>query len=296
RCRIWAEGGVVDSAAHDFSQTEEFLKAAEEMVGPYEWSRYDVLCLPPSFPYGGMENPCLTFVTPTLLAGDRSLAFVVAHEISHSWTGNLITNRTWEHFWLNEGWTMWLERNIIVACTPSPPPLASQVTANPHYYDFSAQKGWKDLQDDVERFQSMGAESLTALVPDLEGIDPDDAFSTVPYEKGFTLLNELQRRVGKKEFHGFARAYIAKFRMGIIDSSSFRDFFLQHFKASTSKLKDFNWQAWFEDPGMPPITPKFDDTLCVASWRLADAWLVSDKTPAKTEAETFKSWTSPQKV
>ncbi|CAM9800066.1 unnamed protein product, partial [Laminaria digitata] len=112
-CRIWSEPGVVESAAFDFSQTEEFLQTAEGLVGPYEWGRYDVLCLPPSFPYGGMENPCLTFVTPTLLSGDKSLAFVIAHEISHSWTGNLVTNRTWEHFWLNEGWTMWLERNIM---------------------------------------------------------------------------------------------------------------------------------------------------------------------------------------
>ena len=84
---------MVKEAAFEFSQTEDFLHAAEKLAGPYKWGRYDLLCLPPSFPYGGMENPCLTFVTPTLLAGDKSLADVVAHEIAQSWTGNLVTNR-----------------------------------------------------------------------------------------------------------------------------------------------------------------------------------------------------------
>lgn len=113
RVRIWAEPEVVESAEYEFAQTEDFLSAAEQITGcPYQWGRYDVLCLPPSFPYGGMENPCLTFATPTLLAGDRSLADVIAHEIAHSWTGNLVTNHTWAHFWLNEGWTMWLQRKI----------------------------------------------------------------------------------------------------------------------------------------------------------------------------------------
>ena len=100
RVRVWAEPGVVEAAASDFSQTEDFLKAAEDLTCPYVWKRYDVLCLPPSFPYGGMENPCLTFATPTLLTGDKSLADVIAHEIAHSWTGNLVTNHTWSHFWL----------------------------------------------------------------------------------------------------------------------------------------------------------------------------------------------------
>ncbi|GMI37192.1 hypothetical protein TeGR_g3539, partial [Tetraparma gracilis] len=109
RCRVWAEPALVEQVAYEFSETEAFLATAEALTLPYQWGRYDLVCLPPSFPYGGMENPCLTFVTPTLLAGDRSLADVVAHEIAHSWTGNLVTNATWEHFWLNEGWTMWLQ-------------------------------------------------------------------------------------------------------------------------------------------------------------------------------------------
>ncbi|MEE6519831.1 hypothetical protein FKM82_017582, partial [Ascaphus truei] len=99
RTVVWTEKELMDASAYEFAETEKMLKHAEDLVGPYVWERYDLLILPPSFPYGGMENPCLTFVTPTVLAGDRSLASVIAHEISHSWTGNLVTNKTWEHFW-----------------------------------------------------------------------------------------------------------------------------------------------------------------------------------------------------
>lgn len=115
RSRVWAEKEVVDKAAFEFSETESMVKAAENLLGKYVWGQYDILVLPPSFPYGGMENPCLTFATPTLLAGDKSLANVIAHEIAHSWTGNLVTNKDWEHFWLNEGFTVFVERKILAA-------------------------------------------------------------------------------------------------------------------------------------------------------------------------------------
>lgn len=110
---MWAEQEQIDEAAEEFSQTADFIAKAEEICGPYVWERYDLLVMPPSFPFGGMENPCLTFVTPTLLAGDKSLATVVAHEIAHSWTGNLVTNRNFEHFWLNEGFTVFVEGKIV---------------------------------------------------------------------------------------------------------------------------------------------------------------------------------------
>merc|ERR1719197_2049339 len=106
---------MIDASAYEFAETEDYIKTGEELLGPYVWGQYDLLVLPPSFPYGGMENPCLTFVTPTLLAGDRSQVHVVAHEISHSWSGNLVTNETWEHFWLNEGLTVFTEIKILRA-------------------------------------------------------------------------------------------------------------------------------------------------------------------------------------
>lgn len=110
---VWAEEGIIEACAQEFSQTCEMLQTASDICGPYVWKQYDLLVMPPSFPFGGMENPCLTFVTPTLLAGDKSLANVVAHEIAHSWTGNLVTNRDFEHFWLNEGFTVFVETKIV---------------------------------------------------------------------------------------------------------------------------------------------------------------------------------------
>ena len=171
RCRVWAEPSLIASVAYEFGEAELFLKAAEDITCPYQWTRYDILCPPPSFPFGGMENPCLTFATPTLLAGDRSLADVIAHEIAHSWTGNLVTNATWEHFWLNEGWTVWLERKIM-----------SRVKGNEEVVKLSAQSGWVALTDSINQY---GAEhKFTKLICRLDGDgDPDDAFSSVPYEK-----------------------------------------------------------------------------------------------------------------
>lgn len=170
RVRVWSEPEMIEAVAYEFGETEDFLTAAESLTCPYQWGRYDVLCLPPSFPYGGMENPCLTFATPTLLAGDRSLADVIAHEIAHSWTGNLVTNQTWEHFWLNEGWTVWLERKII-----------AKVKGSDEYRKLSATSGWKTLIDSVNGFGS--THEYTRLVRPPTDEDPDDAFSSIPYEK-----------------------------------------------------------------------------------------------------------------
>ena len=171
---------MVEAVAWEFAETESFIAKAEEISGhAYEWSRYDILCMPPSFPFGGMENPCLTFATPTLLAGDRSLANVVCHEIAHSWMGNLVTNHTWEHFWLNEGWCRWLEERTLTKLSPN---------------NFHLQESLSSLEDSVQQF---GEDSpLTQLVPPLDGIDPDDSFSSVPYEKGLALLNHLAFVVG----------------------------------------------------------------------------------------------------
>lgn len=168
RSVVWSEPEMVDAGAYEFAETEDFLAAGEAVAGPYVWGRYDLLLLPPSFPYGGMENPQLTFVTPTLIAGDRSLSNVVAHEVAHSWTGNLVGCRSWENFWLNEGFTVFLERKIL-----------ARARGDPSLFDFKALGGWDDLKATVA---TIGAEhNYTRLVPDLsDGNDPDDAFSRIP--------------------------------------------------------------------------------------------------------------------
>jgi len=227
---------MVEAGAFEFSQTEEFLQIAEKLVGKYVWGNYDVLLLPPSFPYGGMENPCLTFVTPTLLSGDRSNADVIAHEISHSWTGNLVTNRTWEHFWLNEGFTVYLERAIYAE-------MYGQPTRH-----FKSIIGYKSLQDSIDAFGATNP--LTNLIPDLKGIDPDDAFSSVPYEKGYNFLVYLENLVGGYSvFVKFVHDYIDNFKYQSITSEDFKNFFLKYFDGKVD-LSGVDWNKWFFQPGM----------------------------------------------
>ncbi|TDH74158.1 hypothetical protein CCR75_007559 [Bremia lactucae] len=277
RSRVWAEPTIVTKAAHEFAQTEAFLQHAEEITGQeYVWQRYDLVCLPPSFPYGGMENPCLTFVTPTLLAGDRSLADVVAHEISHSWTGNLVTNRSWTDFWLNEGWTMWLERKI-----------QTRIAQDPKAYDLKALLGLRDLKEAVEAFGH--DHPYTALVPNMDGIDPDDVFSSIPYEKGFNFLHYLSTVVGGQDvFETFAKAYIQAFKFQTITSQEFRTFFESYFIGQPDVLKTIDWEAWFYSPGMPPVANTFDTTLT------CQATMLGTQMATRNQMDTWTSVTSTQ--
>ncbi|KAF6738435.1 Leukotriene A-4 hydrolase [Oryzias melastigma] len=262
RSRVWSEKEFVDKAAFEFSETETMLKTAEYLAGPYVWGQYDILVLPPSFPYGGMENPCLTFATPTLLAGDKSLSTVIAHEISHSWTGNLVTNKTWEHFWLNEGHTVYLERMI-----------GRQMYGEP-FRQFKAMGGWKDLQDSVNTF---GANNpLTNLVPSLQDVDPDDAFSSVPYEKGFALLYHLEELLGGPEvFMGFVKSYIQLFAYGSATTEDWKNYLFSYFKDQAEVLKRVDWNAWMYTPGMPPVKPQYDATLADACISLSQRWITA---------------------
>ncbi|RHY52241.1 hypothetical protein DYB38_005292 [Aphanomyces astaci] len=283
RSRVWSEPSQVDAVAYEFAQTEDFLKNAETIMGQaYVWGRYDLVSLPPSFPFGGMENPCLTFATPTLIAGDRSLADVIAHEIAHSWTGNLITNETWEHFWLNEGWTMWLQRKIM-----------AKIYTELHF-DFDAILGWTALQSSVDAYGA--AHEFTKLVPTLDGCDPDDAFSSVPYEKGFNFLYYLSKVVGDDQFELFAQAYVQHFKYKTVTSDAFKAFFIGYFTPTkATELATIDWQTWFYGPGMPP-KPAFDTTISAASAALAQSWLQGGTTTAHRGADDVAGWTSSQVV
>ena len=292
RVKIWAEPGVCEKAAFDFSQTEDFLRAAEELTCEYAWTRYDVLCLPPSFPYGGMENPCLTFCTPTLLTGDKSLADVIAHEIAHSWTGNLVTNHTWSHFWLNEGWTMWLQRKI-----------EQRVKGGVEHLRLSAQSGWNHLKDDVAQLTGE-SEKFTKLVwPLEEGADPDDAFSGIPYEKGFNLLHMLECIVGSTVFEAFAKEYIGKFKFQTVTAGEFKDCFLEFIKshndAKVNKaIKALDWDQLLLGTGMPLYEPDFTNSLSSASVNLGQRWLQAAKEQsglAGARAEDIAGWSTLQK-
>ena len=250
RCTIYAEKTVVEKAAWEFSDTEKFLKIAENYIGEYVWGQYNILVLPPSFPFGGMENPTLTFLTPSLIAGDKSLVSVVAHEISHSWTGTLVTNENWPDFWLNEGFTMFIERKI----------LSSHKDKDMAKLD--AMVGLSNLKADIIAFGE--SKSFSSLEPNLLGRNPDDAFNKVPYEKGFNLLYYLENKVNNDDiFQKFMRSYIDKFKKGVVKYMDFRTFFETFIKNNVKDwekiLNDIDWDTWVFAPGFPPVENDFSN-------------------------------------
>ncbi|XP_008233387.1 PREDICTED: leukotriene A-4 hydrolase homolog [Prunus mume] len=237
RTRVYSEAvpAVLESAATEFASTEDMIRQGEALFGPYEWERFDLLVLPPSFPYGGMENPRMTFLTPTVLKGDSSGAQVVAHELAHSWTGNLITNKTNEHFWLNEGFTTYAERRIVEAVQGE-----DRAALNIGI-------GWRGLNKEMERFKDNL--EVTKLKTNQEGVDPDDVYSEVPYEKGFQFLWRIERQVGRPAFDEFLKKYIATFKFQSIDTDTFLDFL----KANLPGIeKEVDLILWTEGTGIPP--------------------------------------------
>lgn len=240
RTGVYAEPSVVDKAASEFSDTEKMVEATEKMYGPYRWGRYDLLVLPPSFPYGGMENPRLTFATPTVLAGDKSLVSLVAHELAHSWSGNLVTNATWRDFWLNEGFTVYLERRIL------------ETVYGHEREEMEAALGMRDLRDDLARLDDRDE----ILHIDLKGRDPDDGSTDVPYEKGALFLRHLEQTFGRERFDGFLRSYFEHFAFQSITTDQFLDYL------KTNLLKKYPELAarvpvdeWINQPGIPASAP-----------------------------------------
>ncbi|EFN66270.1 Leukotriene A-4 hydrolase [Camponotus floridanus] len=278
RSKVWAEKEYIDQSAYEFGETETMLQCAEQLCGPYIWGIYDILVLPPSFPFGGMENPCLTFVTPTILAGDRSLANVIAHEISHSWTGNLVTNANFEHFWLNEGFTMFIERKINAK-------MFSEKTRH-----FEALHGIECLSEEMKNLGETN--QLTNLVPNLIGIDPDDAFSIVPYEKGHTFLFYLEQLLGGPEvFEPFLKSYLNTYKYKSIKTDIWKDYLYQYFSEEVKLLNSVDWDTWLYKPGMPPVIPDYDKTLTNACTELAKRWIQWDESTVspftKLDIESF---------
>lgn len=266
RSKVFAEPEVVKAAAWEFADVDRMIDGAESLFGPYIWDQFNLLVMPPSFPYGGMENPTLTFLTPTLIAGDRSLVAVVGHELAHSWTGNLVTNATWEDFWLNEGWTVYAERRIVERLYGTE--LASLQAAN----------GLTSLKKAFENFG--GADSpYTKLKTDLKGIDPDEVFSSVPYEKGFLFLIAIERAVGRPVFDQFIQSYIHDFGFRSLTTEQFVEYLNSKLPQAQSKV---NFSEWINEPGLPPDAPVFkskmiDDVLAVQKrWEAGERELNAD--------------------
>lgn len=241
RSGVYAEPSVLDRAAHEFADVEKMIEAAEKLGGPYRWGRYDILVLPPSFPYGGMENPRLTFATPTILAGDRSLTSLVAHELAHSWSGNLVTNATWADFWLNEGLTTYFERRIIEALYGREQATMLEVL------------GRRELVDEMKRLPA----AETVLHINLAGRDPDDGFTSVPYEKGSAFARVLEEAAGRKRFDPFLRAYFNRYAFQSITTAEFADEVRANLiKEQVDLARRVRMDEWLYEPGLPPNAPE----------------------------------------
>ncbi|MCB0282993.1 MAG: M1 family metallopeptidase [Calditrichaeota bacterium] len=247
-CGVYAEPAMIDKAAYEFVDTEKMIKAAESLYGPYRWGRYDMLVLPPSFPFGGMENPRLTFLTPTIIAGDRSLVSLVAHELAHSWSGNLVTNATWDDFWLNEGFTTYSEYRIM------------EKLYGADYAQMIAQLGYQDLLRTLERLGYDNPDTRLAL--DLTGRHPDET-TNVAYDKGQLFLTALEKAYGRDKFDAFLQKYINTFAFKTMTSEHFLKFLEKNLiKDTESTHQAVRVYEWVYDPGLPdncpvPDSPEF---------------------------------------
>ncbi|RYD80804.1 MAG: M1 family peptidase [Sphingobacteriales bacterium] len=246
RTGVYAEPETLEKAAYEFADMDKMLVTAEELYGPYQWGRYDVLVLPPSFPFGGMENPMLTFATPTILAGDRSLVSLVAHELAHSWSGNLVTNANWNDFWLNEGFTVYFERRIMEAIEGK------------DYADMLEVLGYQDLQKTLE---DLGPNSNhTKLKLDLKDRDPDDGMNQIAYEKGYFLLRTIEEKVGRKRFDKFVKEYFHKFSFQSMTTEAFVEYIDKELVANHSELRPVI-QRWIYEPNIPNDVKVADSKL-----------------------------------
>ncbi len=244
---LYSEANYLDKAAYEFALTEQMIKEAEALYGPYRWGDYDLLVLPPSFPFGGMENPRLSFITPTIIAGDRSLDSLIAHELAHSWSGNLVTNASWRDLWLNEGFTSYFEARITEAV---------------HGTDRMKMEAALNLQSLKAEMADMEPH-LQALVVTENIKDPDDVFSSVAYDKGRFFLEWLETKVGRLTFDQFLNQYFDHFAFQSISTEQFLSYLDQHLiKPSNGKIKMSAVKDWIYEPGLPadlpvPTTRKF---------------------------------------
>ncbi len=277
RTGVWAEPVTLPAAAKELEDTEKMVTAAEQLFGPYGWGRYDMIVLPPSFPFGGMENPTLTFLTPTFIAGDKSLTSLIAHELAHSWSGNLATNATWADFWLNEGTTTYAERRIVEAVY-GPRIAAQQVALGIDAID-------KALKDHPAADQR--------LAIDLKGRHPDEGLTDIAYEKGAAFLRMLETNVGRERFDPFMRGWFERHAFKPVTSAMFLADLRQHLikgdRALEAKLR---LDEWVYQPGIPanavPADPQAFAEVDAAVSRFAGGALPTAAWPRWTTDERLR--------
>ena len=235
---VYAEPAMLEKSVWELNTMQSMIDSAEQLYGPYAWERYDVVVLPPSFPFGGMENPRLTFATPTIIAGDRSLVALIAHELAHSWSGNLVTNETWNDFWLNEGFTVYFEQRIMEKIFGKP------------YEEMLTKLGMGELKATLQELEEEGKLADTHLYLDLDGRDPDDGLTDVAYEKGRFFLQKVESVVGRNRFDVFLKKYFEEFRFKTMNTERFVTYLKTHLLTS-KEAADIHIQAWVYGPGLP---------------------------------------------
>ncbi|GAA0710506.1 M1 family metallopeptidase [Dokdonella soli] len=272
RSAVYAEPSVVEAAAKEFADTEKMIATTEKLYGPYRWGRYDILVLPPSFPFGGMENPRLTFATPTVIVGDKSLVSLVAHELAHSWSGNLVTNASWKHMWLNEGFTTYVENRIVEAV----------------YGKAQADEEFILASDELRREIKDTPKPAQRLVPDVE--DADDAGSDFAYVKGAWLLRTLEAKFGREAFDAYLRGYFDHFAFQSITTEQMLTYLAPNLLDKyPGRMSLADVKAWIDEPGIPkdaamPTSLRFE---AIAAAR--KAWLAGTRKPADIGAKDWNT-------
>ena len=268
RSGVWAEPAMLPKAAAEFADTEKMIATAESLYGPYRWGRYDLLVLPPSFPFGGMENPTLTFATPTVIVGDKSLVSLVAHELAHSWSGNLVTNASWKDIWLNEGFTTYVQARITEAL------YGADVAEMERVID----------QDELNKEMADGeikqADQLLMLPP-LGSRDPDEVLSDIAYTTGAWFLQFLEQRYGRDVFDAFLKSYFDHFAMHSISSDDFEAFLRANLlPKKPGAVTDAELDAWLRQPGIPAFAKAAHSARFDAVDVARQAWVDGGALPA----------------
>jgi aminopeptidase N len=259
RTGVYAIPSLIDAAAEEFSDMQKMVDEAEKLYGPYVWGRYDLLILPPAFPFGGMENPKLTFATPTILAGDKSLVSLVAHELAHSWSGNLVTNSTWDDFWLNEGFTVYFEQRIMEA-------VYGRARS-----EMLAQLSRQDLDASIAEISASAHPEDTKLKLSLEGRSPDDGMTDIAYNKGYFFLRLIEETVGRQKFDVFLKNYFTENQFQVMDTEKFLDY-LRERLIDPETEKKIDIQAWVYGEGLPANIPVVQSTELIEVDKNRENW------------------------
>ena len=258
---VYTEPELLDASVYEFANTQDMLDVAEQQFGPYQWGRYDLLVLPPSFPFGGMENPRLSFLTPSLLAGDRSLVSVVAHELAHSWSGNLVTNATWRDSWLNEGVTSYLESRLM------------EIIYDKDRVDEERVLNYEEL---LGNFETVPLERQW-LAPRFESGDPDDVQGTIHYHKGQLFLQYLENGFGRERFDEFLFTYFEDFAFKTITTEAFLDYLEDELlNPNPGIVSREQVEEWMYQPGLPDDAPIPSSTTLDHAAELAQSWAIGE--------------------